>query len=113
MTSASAFSFSHIRDLPPVDVIKVDRSFTAGLGTNESDSAVVDAVLSLTRSLGLTAIAEGIETEDQARLLRECGCPIGQGFHFARPQAAEDLEQMFADNPPQVANTHNARAPAG
>jgi EAL domain-containing protein (putative c-di-GMP-specific phosphodiesterase class I) len=50
-------SLSQIRDLPPVDIIKVDRSFTAGLGRSDSDGAVVNAVLSLARSLGLVAIA--------------------------------------------------------
>jgi diguanylate cyclase (GGDEF)-like protein/PAS domain S-box-containing protein len=88
-------SLSQIRDLPPVDVIKVDRSFTAGLGLNASDTAVVGAVLSLTRSLGLTAIAEGVETAEQARLLRESGCPVGQGFHFARPQPVDELVRML------------------
>jgi diguanylate cyclase (GGDEF)-like protein/PAS domain S-box-containing protein len=88
-------SLSQIRDLPPVDVIKVDRSFTAGLGRSDSDSAVVTAVLSLARSLGLTAIAEGVETEDQLGLLRGLGCDVGQGFYFARPQAPEDVERML------------------
>jgi diguanylate cyclase (GGDEF)-like protein/PAS domain S-box-containing protein len=87
---------SQIRDLPPVDVIKVDRSFTAGLGRSDSDSAVVTAVLSLARSLGLTAIAEGVETEDQLGLLRGLGCDVGQGFYFARPQAADDVARLLS-----------------
>jgi diguanylate cyclase (GGDEF)-like protein/PAS domain S-box-containing protein len=89
-------SLSQIRDLPPVDVIKVDRSFTAGLGVNESDGAVVTAVLSLARSLGLVAIAEGVETVEQLDRLRELGCDVGQGFYFARPQSARDIEGMLA-----------------
>jgi diguanylate cyclase (GGDEF)-like protein/PAS domain S-box-containing protein len=89
-------SLSQIRDLPPVDVIKVDRSFTAGLGHNESDDAVVGAVLSLARSLGLKAVAEGIETEEQMSVLQGLGCDVGQGFYFARPQAAEDIAQVLA-----------------
>jgi diguanylate cyclase (GGDEF)-like protein/PAS domain S-box-containing protein len=106
-------SLSQIRDLPPVDVIKVDRSFIAGLGENDSDSAVVGAVLSLTRSLGLTAIAEGIETADQARLLRESGCPVGQGFHFARPQPAEEVEQMLAADHESLGSVADAQVRAG
>jgi diguanylate cyclase (GGDEF)-like protein/PAS domain S-box-containing protein len=89
-------SLSQIRDLPPVDVIKVDRSFTAGLGRSDSDGAVVAAVLSLARSLGLTAIAEGVETAEQLGLLRDLGCAVGQGFYFARPQPAEDVEPFLA-----------------
>ncbi len=89
-------SLDQIRELPPVDVIKVDRSFTAGLGTNESDRAVVNAVLSLTRSLGLTAVAEGVETESQLGLLRRLGCGVGQGFYFARPQPAWEIEHLLS-----------------
>ncbi len=90
-------SLSQIRDLPPVDVIKVDRSFTAGLGQNDSDSAVVTAVLGLSRALGLKSIAEGVETDDQLGHLRDLGCDIGQGFYFARPLPADQIEPMLAD----------------
>jgi diguanylate cyclase (GGDEF)-like protein/PAS domain S-box-containing protein len=107
-------SLSQIRDLPPVDVIKVDRSFTAGLGRNASDTAVVGAVLSLTRSLGLTAIAEGVETSEQAGLLRESGCPVGQGFYFARPRPAEELVPMLiAAGPGQLPIIADADLAAG
>lgn len=91
-------SLSQIRDLPPVDVIKVDRSFTAGLGSSESDGAVVAAVLSLARSLGLVAVAEGVETENQLELLSELGCLVGQGFYFSRPQAADALAELLAED---------------
>jgi diguanylate cyclase (GGDEF)-like protein/PAS domain S-box-containing protein len=101
-------SLSQIRDLPPVDVIKVDRSFTAGLGRTASDGAVVTAVLSLARSLGLTAVAEGIETEDQLRRLRDLGCDVGQGFYFARPQAAEDIARVLG---PATAHPWSVGAP--
>jgi diguanylate cyclase (GGDEF)-like protein/PAS domain S-box-containing protein len=90
-------SFSQIRELPPIDVIKVDRSFTAGLGRNESDTAVVTAVLSLARSLGLTAVAEGVETEEQLSLLKGLDCEVGQGFYFARPQPVEEIVLMLAE----------------
>jgi diguanylate cyclase (GGDEF)-like protein/PAS domain S-box-containing protein len=89
-------SLSQIRDLPPVDVIKVDRSFTAGLGTSESDRAVVAAVLSLARSLGLVAVAEGVETETQLERLNGLGCNVGQGFYFARPQAPDAIAHLLA-----------------
>jgi EAL domain-containing protein (putative c-di-GMP-specific phosphodiesterase class I) len=102
-------SLSQIRELPPVDVIKVDRSFTAGLGRNESDGAVVTAVLGLARSLGLTAVAEGIETEDQLGELRGLGCDVGQGFYFARPQAPEEIARVLAEEaalPPPAVTGH-------
>jgi diguanylate cyclase (GGDEF)-like protein/PAS domain S-box-containing protein len=91
------FSFSHIHSLPPVDTIKIDRSFIAGLGRSDSDGAVITAVLGLARSLGLTAVAEGIETEDQSIRLRGLGCFIGQGFLFSRPRAADQIEALLAD----------------
>ncbi|MEO5679847.1 MAG: EAL domain-containing protein, partial [Acidimicrobiales bacterium] len=62
-----------------VDVLKVDRSFTAGLGEHRAQSAVVAAIVSLGHSLGHTVVAEGVETAEQARLLRELGCDMGQG----------------------------------
>jgi diguanylate cyclase (GGDEF)-like protein/PAS domain S-box-containing protein len=91
-------SLSQIRDLPPVDVIKVDRSFTAGLGSSESDGAVVAAVLSLARSLNLTAVAEGVETANQLELLTDLGCNAAQGFYFARPQAPDAIAHLLAED---------------
>jgi EAL domain-containing protein (putative c-di-GMP-specific phosphodiesterase class I) len=91
-------SLSQIRDLPPVDMIKVDRSFTAGLGSSESDGAVVAAVLSLARSLGLIAVAEGVETENQLELLNRLGCNVGQGFYFSRPQTPEVIAHVLAED---------------
>jgi EAL domain-containing protein (putative c-di-GMP-specific phosphodiesterase class I) len=82
--------------LPPVDTIKVDRSYIAGLGTSSSDGAVIAAVLGIARSLGLTVVAEGVETTNQLALLRELGCPVGQGFHFGRPQPPELIEILLA-----------------
>jgi diguanylate cyclase (GGDEF)-like protein/PAS domain S-box-containing protein len=107
-------SLSQIRELPPVDVIKVDRSFTAGLGRNNSDGAVVTAVLSLARSLGLTAVAEGVETEGQLELLNGLGCDVAQGFYFARPLPPGEVERLLAaDGPPlAAADPHAERAHA-
>ena len=87
---------SQIRELPPVDAIKVDRSFTAGLGQNQSDGAVVRAVLSLAGALGLMAIAEGVETEDQLDRLRQMGCNVGQGFFLSLPHPPGELEPFLA-----------------
>ena len=91
-------SLSQIRDLPPVDVIKVDRSFTAGLGNSESDGAVIAAVLSLARSLGLTAVAEGVETANQLELLSGLGCDAAQGFYLSRPQAPDAIAHLLAED---------------
>jgi diguanylate cyclase (GGDEF)-like protein len=76
--------YSSLRDLP-VDAVKIDRSFVAQLGRDEGATAIVAAIVSLARALGIEAIAEGVEDERQAELLRELGCPFAQGFLFGPP----------------------------
>ena len=74
----------------PVDILKIDMAFVSGLGHgNRPNSAIVGAIVDLCRALGLTSIAEGVETPEQMRDLRELGCDIGQGFYFGRPQPAD------------------------
>jgi diguanylate cyclase (GGDEF)-like protein/PAS domain S-box-containing protein len=79
----------------PVDALKVDRSFVNGLGRDPEDSAIVAAVVSLAHALGLSAVAEGVETKDQLRQLRRIDCDLAQGNYFAPPQSAQALEDMF------------------
>jgi diguanylate cyclase (GGDEF)-like protein/PAS domain S-box-containing protein len=83
-------SLTHLKALP-VDVVKVDRSFVADLVSSTQDRAVVEAVLTLARRMGLTVIAEGVETADQDDLLREMGCPMVQGYLYGRPGRPEDV----------------------
>jgi diguanylate cyclase (GGDEF)-like protein/PAS domain S-box-containing protein len=99
-------SLSRIRDLPPIDLIKIDRSFTAGIERNGSDGAVITAILSLASNLGIPVVAEGIECEAQFERLRTLGCDIGQGFFFSRPQPAEHLAVLLADGIALPASTH-------
>jgi diguanylate cyclase (GGDEF)-like protein len=77
-------SLGRLRALP-IDAVKVDRTFVADLGRNERDRAVVRAMVGLGENLGLTPIAEGVETSVQLRELRRCGCVWAQGHLFARP----------------------------
>ncbi|MEV6305681.1 bifunctional diguanylate cyclase/phosphodiesterase [Actinoplanes sp. NPDC051861] len=92
-------SLAYLRDLP-IDVLKIDRSFMpAGDGDSPQDAqqtALVRTIVDLARSLGLTTVAEGVETAYHADLLRDLGCDRGQGYHFARPIPAPDLAVMFA-----------------
>jgi diguanylate cyclase (GGDEF)-like protein/PAS domain S-box-containing protein len=83
-------SLTHLKALP-VDVVKVDRSFVADLVRSTEDRAVVEAVLTLARRMGLTVVAEGVETADQDALLREMGCPVVQGYLYGRPVPAADV----------------------
>jgi diguanylate cyclase (GGDEF)-like protein/PAS domain S-box-containing protein len=83
-------SLTHLKALP-VDVVKVDRSFVADLVGSPEDRAVVEAVLTLAQRMGLTVIAEGVETAAQDELLREMGCPMVQGYLYGRPLPAADV----------------------
>jgi diguanylate cyclase (GGDEF)-like protein/PAS domain S-box-containing protein len=87
-------SLSYLRRFQ-VDALKVDRSFVGGLGRNPEDSAIVAAVVSLAHALGLSAVAEGVETEDQLERLRALGCDLGQGHYLARPLPPEALDEQF------------------
>jgi diguanylate cyclase (GGDEF)-like protein/PAS domain S-box-containing protein len=82
----------------PVDELKVDRAFVAGLLNDPEDSAIVAAVINLAHTLGLAAVAEGVENAEQVAKLRELGCDIGQGYHFGRPQPAEALAGLLSRN---------------
>jgi diguanylate cyclase (GGDEF)-like protein len=88
-------SLARLRDLP-VEVLKVDRSFVDGLGTERSDSAVVAAILSLAHALGLHVIAEGVETPLQANQLTALGCPVAQGFLWSPAIPEHDLAEFAA-----------------
>lgn len=75
-------SLSHLRNFP-VDAIKIDRSFVAGLSDSAEDRAIVEAILRLGEALGMTTVAEGVETQAQADHLRAHGCTLAQGFLYA------------------------------
>ena len=75
----------------PAQLLKIDRSFVARLPDDGNVAAMVTAMVQLARSLGMTAVAEGIETEEQRRFLIEAGCPWGQGFLLSRPLPPAEL----------------------
>ena len=80
----------------PIDVLKVDRAFVGGLAQGGHDSAIVQTVVSLAKALGLHTTAEGIEERSQWTMLEKLGCDQGQGFVFARPLKAFDVEALLA-----------------
>ena len=81
----------------PVDILKVDQSFVRGLGHNDEDSALVGAVVAMAKALGLTTLAEGVETDRHVEELVGLGCDLAQGYYFGRPQAACDLDLAVLD----------------
>jgi EAL domain-containing protein (putative c-di-GMP-specific phosphodiesterase class I) len=91
-------SLSYLKRLP-ADAIKIDKSFVRGLGEDIGDTAIVRTVVDLAHTFGMEAIAEGVETEEQAELLREMGCDFVQGFHISKPLPPDDVSRLLADNP--------------
>jgi diguanylate cyclase (GGDEF)-like protein/PAS domain S-box-containing protein len=81
----------------PVEAIKIDRSFVLGLGLEADDTSIVEAVVNLGHSLGLTVVAEGVETPLQLNRLRELGCDRAQGYLFGRPRPASITASERAD----------------
>ncbi|MGI8612969.1 MAG: putative bifunctional diguanylate cyclase/phosphodiesterase, partial [Nocardioidaceae bacterium] len=87
-------SLAYLRQLP-VDVVKLDASFIAGLGRDIVDTQIVAAVLRLCKALGRRTVAEGVETELQRQTLARMGCPFMQGFLIAEPMSAEVFERYW------------------
>ena len=87
-------SLIHLRDLP-LDKIKIDRSFITSLRSDIGSAKIVSAILGLVTSLGLPTVAEGIETEDVARILTDLGCAYGQGFYYAAPLTGKEARLRY------------------
>ena len=85
----------------PIDVVKIDRSFVAGLRTNSSDTAIVRSVVELAHALGLKVVAEGVEDAVQLAALRAFGCDFAQGFLFSPPRPPAELEGWLAGAQPR------------
>ncbi len=92
-------SLSHLRDYP-IDCIKIDKSFVCGLGQNSSNTAIVQALVGLGRSLNLEVIAEGIETKGELDFVSALGSQFGQGYLFSRPMDRQSLVRFVTDMTP-------------
>jgi len=79
----------------PMDMVKIDKSFVDGLGEKPEDTAIVKAVISLARALGLRTVAEGIETSEQLERLRDLGCELGQGYYFSGALPAYEANALL------------------
>ena len=83
----------------PVDVLKIDRTFVDGLGTDADDLAIVRSILALAEALGIDTIAEGVETPMQAQVLRDLGCERAQGFLLGRPVPRPEVTSVVLPSP--------------
>jgi EAL domain-containing protein (putative c-di-GMP-specific phosphodiesterase class I) len=87
-------SLIRLREMP-VDIVKLDRMLLARTPGDEAAANLVIAALELVRCVGMTAVAEGVETEEQLTFLAEQGCPLAQGFHLARPLDPEQVAALL------------------
>jgi diguanylate cyclase (GGDEF)-like protein/PAS domain S-box-containing protein len=86
-------SLARLKHLP-VDILKIDRSFVRDVDNDPDAASMVSAMIALASNLGMTALAEGIETEGEWRFLADRGCPLGQGFYFSKPVLPADILAM-------------------
>ncbi|NLY80746.1 MAG: EAL domain-containing protein [Lysinibacillus sp.] len=86
-------SLSYLNQLP-VSEIKIDRSFVNKLNENKG-STIVQTIIQLAKNMGLNTVAEGIETEEQLKLIREMACPTAQGFYFYKPMPIEQVDELI------------------
>ena len=89
-------SLSYLKQLP-ADTLKLDKSFIAEIRENVKDRAIVSSITNLANALGMGVVGEGVESEGQAEQLKEMGCELAQGYHFARPLASQALMKFFRD----------------
>jgi diguanylate cyclase (GGDEF)-like protein/PAS domain S-box-containing protein len=93
-------SLSYLRRFP-VNILKIDRSFVRDMETDPGDAQLVETIIGMASNLNLRVVAEGVESEVQAGLLREQGCDMVQGFYYGKPQPGEEIIRLFQkQNPP-------------
>ncbi|MFH2041394.1 MAG: EAL domain-containing protein [Acidobacteriota bacterium] len=88
-------SLSYLKKLP-IRKLKIDQTFVEGITQDASDREIVKAIISMSHSLNIRVLAEGVETLEQLKFLKESGCDEAQGYLFCRPQPAEDLEKILS-----------------
>ena len=104
-------SLAYLRRLP-VDIIKIDPSFVAGLGEDETLTLLTRTIVGVGRDLGIGVVAEGIESSIQLGMLRDMGCALGQGFLVAGPMAAAEVESLLhAESAPSGGGARPQRDP--
>jgi EAL domain-containing protein (putative c-di-GMP-specific phosphodiesterase class I) len=95
----------------PIDIVKVDQSFVANLGHDTATETIVESVIDLAHKLGMSAVAEGVETVEQYEQLASLGCDFCQGYYFARPLSVVDFDTLVEAQVPSR-TIHLPRSPA-
>lgn len=86
-------SFSYLQDLN-IDYLKIDKSFIQSLSKNDKSLAIVKSIIDMGRNLGLSVIAEGVETQEDKSILLDADCHIVQGYLYSKPTTAEGIENL-------------------
>jgi diguanylate cyclase (GGDEF)-like protein len=81
----------------PLDDLKIDKAFVKGLGQDAQDAAIVKLIVDLTHTIGMRAVAEGVETAEQLAALKELGCDLAQGYHFCEPLGSEAATTLLSN----------------
>ncbi|WP_076591115.1 putative bifunctional diguanylate cyclase/phosphodiesterase [Herminiimonas arsenitoxidans] len=90
-------SLAYLQKLP-IDILKIDKAFVRGLGTNQSDMEIIRLMMALAQTLNLQTTAEGVETFEQLHELKKMGCDLGQGFLFSMPLTAQEAEALICSS---------------
>lgn len=90
-------SLTLLRELP-IDILKIDKSFVSTLGENPNDLKIVQAIIGLGKNLGITVVAEGVETARQSEMMQQYGCDYQQGYYFSRPVPYDTLFDLIQEN---------------
>lgn len=87
-------SMNYLKNFP-IDTLKIDRSFVEEIVINLKDAAIAQTIVQLANNLDLATIAEGVETEEQANMLKLMGCAEFQGYYFSKPMPASEIERLI------------------
>jgi diguanylate cyclase (GGDEF)-like protein/PAS domain S-box-containing protein len=105
-TGYSSLSYLHKF---PIDTLKIDRSFVTRMAENPENIEIVRTIILLAQVLGMDVIAEGVETKEQLKILRDLKCEYGQGYYFSRPATAPDVEKIIIETDVNLRKAHAPR----
>jgi EAL domain-containing protein (putative c-di-GMP-specific phosphodiesterase class I) len=100
-------SLSYLRNLP-IDTLKIDKSFIDEVHANSSDAAIALTIIALSRNLGLSVVAEGVENREQYAFLQENGCDMVQGYYISKALSSDDFERLLRERNSQALRNYVA-----
>jgi EAL domain-containing protein (putative c-di-GMP-specific phosphodiesterase class I) len=107
-TGYSSLSYLHRF---PIDTLKIDRSFVTRMADNAENVEIVRTIVMLAQVLGMDVIAEGVETKEQLKILRDLRCEFGQGYYFSRPSNTSDAEKIIVETDEKLQKVHRPDPP--